>query len=490
MKNQWFIEKSVPVLSLIVLFGFFGYRIHHSTPSPSQNIELSSRDPAQILPVTSSQNIDLGNLSLEDETACIPERQYLKDQLSKFSELDPQQVFTGNRSSEQLEGAFVPRKCVYYAMKHFAFDILKGDQKASPSFSKCEKESGFPNYGNYAPCLTEKYLNIVYNTFIDVSDCLGLPQKLMMAKLFNESGFHINAGAPLREYRDNKIQPEVLSYPFPESLKDANIIGGDAGIGQFTGAALNDVRKTYPQWRDFIRKSDKASCQRVRDFAGALPEIEKIDPDLGNRCVVVKAPPNPLRALVFYGIVYKNNQRAIDNVWSREEVDRLLNEAGFSASKAQKEKMQEMLLVLSYNAGPKTAVILFKNWLISRKPIARQKPIAVADFDFGIPLPQEKIVVKAGTEAKSFGRLTADEVIFLNQEYKTLSHLNRKTRDQNERFAILEKFQLHQLSFPRFLRIYRTGWAKGYLTYVKGFADILDKNVGQGTCAPESFLSL
>ncbi|MFN7455744.1 MAG: hypothetical protein ACK5RO_13945, partial [Pseudobdellovibrionaceae bacterium] len=309
MKIQWFIEKSVPVLSLVVLFGFFGYRIHHSTTSPTLQIELSSRDPAQTLPVTSSQNLDLGNLILEDENACIPERQYLKGQLSKFSELDTQQVFIGNRSSEQLEGAFVPRKCVYYAMKYFAFDILKGDQKASPSFSKCEKESGFPNYGNYAPCLTEKYLNVVYNSFIDVSDCMGLPQKLMMAKLFNESGFHINAGAPLREYKDNKIQPEVLSYPLPESLKDANIIGGDAGIGQFTGAALSDVRKTYPRWRDFISKSEKPSCQRVREFVGALPEIDKIDPDLGNRCVVVKAPPNPLRALVFYGIAYKNNQR-------------------------------------------------------------------------------------------------------------------------------------------------------------------------------------
>jgi len=152
--------------------------------------------------------------------------------------------------------------------------------------------------------------------------------------------------------------------------------------------------------------------------------------------------------------------------------------------------MQEMLLVLSYNAGPKTAVILFKNWLLSRTPIASHTPVAAADFDFGIPLPQEKIAVTSGSEPKSFGRLNSDEVTILNKEYASLSQMKKKNREQSERFALLEKFQLHQLSFPRYLRIYRTGWAKGYLTYVKGFADILDKNVGQGTCAPESFLSL
>ena len=60
------------------------------------------------------------------------------------------------------------------------------------------------------PCVTEEYSTAVYNAFVDVTQCLNIPQKELLPKFFNESGMHINAFGG----------------------------GKDAGVGQLTEAAI------------------------------------------------------------------------------------------------------------------------------------------------------------------------------------------------------------------------------------------------------------
>lgn len=426
-------------------------------------------------------------LEIQETEKCSNDRSYLKHDLEMFQALDKNHDYFVNRA-ESSDSAVADKKCVIFAMNYFAKKLMNAVEQESSSFGYCSSDKGFPKHGHKAPCITEDYVNVVYNGFQDMTDCLDIPQKMIIPKILNESGFHINAMAPLRALdKSGKILAAPLSFPLTEEQKNGRIIGGDAGIGQITGPALADIQTSIEDWSRMISKSSKVSCERLKNILGHIPTKQEIPAEVDNRCHLVNVPKNPIHSLLLYGVLYKNNRRNVEAAWESYHVDELLKQNGFDAKSNQTEKMKDTLLLLSYNAGPKTSVILFKNWLLSRSQDSKPVALNEEDFKIGYSGPGKKIAVTAASELKAISALTPEDITSLRAEY---TELIKDGKSKSTRAREIQAAALNQIPFGAYLRVYRSGWAKGYLSYIKTFADTLNKELGEGACVQEHFLSL
>lgn len=213
------------------------------------------------------------------------------------------------------------------------------------------------------PCVTENYVNMTYNVFQDVTECLNISQKELLPKFFNESGLHINAYGG----------------------------GRDAGMGQLTGAAIRVTKSVLSKYVEEMQKSGKASCERILNVRSAW---EDIDPSPYQRCNLMGTPENPLRNLLYSGIFYKENVKMISGIYYSAGQDRVRLNTGDVAdltytNKDQlggllgrnnaQEKLQKLglknvnmhdvkniLVALAYNSGPETTVNKFVDYLDER----------------------------------------------------------------------------------------------------------------------------
>lgn len=516
-------------------------------------------------------------VEFESEKSCNENRNYFSDNIAEFAKIDPSKSYVKTRTSEVPKDS-IPRKCVTYVMRSF----LEGGSQlnASDSFATCDIGQGVPRQGAFKACVTEDYVNLVYNSFVDVADCMGLPQRMMAPKFLIESGFHINAFGALRVYdhdvkKDSlknmldirvcqpidkatrtatkiahlkdlvpcnkaktdaylkgeaamkdklakkKITPEQMRewrssneaklrdvFDFKKadngwfeelsnmvSNKDAckknfiesfcghklSIIGGDAGIGQFTTSAAAEAENQAASTEKAIRSSSKDSCKRIVNIPHVFDVPKK---DLESRCGFIKSPPNPLAALVKYGSLLKAIQKNIGQLWDTHNPDRWGGKSITDLMKAAKvsdadtAKIQDMLTVLSYNAGPSTAVILYGNWLQSRIQNLGNYKVSKEDFSFNPKTPPE------------FEKTDGKTVDGWKQELLSLQKKKDLSGSEKSRLAKLKSLKIDHLDFSNYLRAYREGWAKGYLKYVKDAADKLDKTFGNGVCTQNNFLSL
>jgi hypothetical protein len=546
-------------------------------------------------------------VEFEDYKTCDPRRNYLKPVIEAFAKADPTKSFVKTRTASENSHADVPKKCVTYVMRSFLETLSQ--KNPFDSFAECAKGNGIPRQGMFKACVTSDYVDMTYNSFVDVADCLDLPQKVMLPKFLNESGFHLNAFGAFRVYdetnnsmrnlfdlrvcnsKDKKInslgvlklvdKDGTISDPPPdrddenktdkkiiqnlpltpctpeqkkaffekedaliakvkdESIKDRSeyveelrnlrqsqttlrdifdfknaddsffrvlttlatkpdaycdkflverfcnnslkIVGGDSGIGQFTRGAAGEARNLSPKTFSEIKNSKKPSCQRVAQIPGVFDEV---DASLDSRCNFIKSPPNPVAALIHYGSMLRGQRKSVENLWNAHKSDRwngkdiddLMSEAGIDDF--EKDKIKESLAVLAYNAGPEKPIVLFGNWLQSRMQNLKKYPIARDDFDFKVPLQDE------------FKKMTASTANKMKADFESLSRVKKPTAAQKEKLAHLQSLKLDHLNFSNYIRAYHTGFAKGYLKYVRDAADVLDKTFGKGVCTPEKFLEL
>lgn len=315
---------------------------------------------------------DLASTSTDFETpeSCGPERNYLQKDLAQISD-----AFRTTR--KEIPAGQAPRQCVTYIMKNFmplttpmSFRSQCRDEKGNALSSPIRK---FGDKGFESPCVTETYVNSVYNAMIDVADCFNVPMKELLPKLFNESGLHINS------------------------------LGGgfDAGVGQLTSGALKqDVFERFNgeeknpsgfEWYvNEMKKSDKASCKRIVAVPVAytfnIPKGQKLcsteaaatDPtcykvwDSSNRCEFIAPPANPLRNVLTMAMLYRNNLRNVTGVNFSAGQDVMNGEpftAGMKfggyfskgdyverfrrlgATHADQEVIKQMFMGLGFNAG-------------------------------------------------------------------------------------------------------------------------------------------
>lgn len=125
-------------------------------------------------------------------------------------------------------------------------------------------------------CVTRDYVNVVYNSLLDVADCMNVPAKFIIPKLANESGLHINAFG----------------------------LVNDGGIGEFTDRLYVMSSKTMI-YISGIKNSKKESCQRLSSIPGAVISSKlEIKTSDNQRCHSIAGPTNPIRSLIYYAIFY------------------------------------------------------------------------------------------------------------------------------------------------------------------------------------------
>lgn len=399
-------------------------------------------------------------LTFETPESCGPDRTYLQNKFLAFKKEDPKGLFSAGRDYSKT-ASILPRKCALFIMRKFWKDRALSPQekldadieynrtapekekrpvktlaeyKQDPSiFSKCDKDpNGVPERYGYKACVTEDYVNLVYNSLIDVSDCLNVPPKFIAPKLSNESGLHVNAFG----------------------------LVNDGGIGQFTNQALEDVKQNFPDFKSRIMGSSKESCKRLRSFPGVIPSSSKeiLSAD-ENRCHAITTPPNPLRSLIYYGIFFHATKRNADGAYNKSKdskddnfksIEALMKEA--KISDFDSKKIQDMLFVMAYNAGPGRPATIYREWLKYRIDTLKKYPIKKADFDMNYWPEADQIKEKAG-EAR----------------------------------AKLVKKGDKPLTFAEYLFAYKDSL---YIALVKAQARKLDKGLGAGTCTEAKFLEL
>ena len=395
-------------------------------------------------------------IQLETEKSCSADRLYYQDEFKKISD-----VYKLKR--DQFPEAQFPPACVAYVMR--SWEAYDQEQK---EISECANEESMPKRGKKMACVTPEYAYSTYNAFVDVMDCLDIPQRELLPKIWNESYFHVNTyGA-----------------------------GDDAGVGQLTNDAITEVtKKKYADmdlteidfYKKEMAKSNKASCARIL----AEPTATEVkSSDFSVRCGLMMPASSPLRNIFYTGVFYRVVAERIAGVYYRagKEVVRTgqgfveVNEkentplSGLVEKYQFKEKMEalgienpnmtyikQVLLTLAFNAGSRTAVSLFDDYLKAR--IANNRPITDLDLDFiNADSSQEMVLIKGPKDESE-----ADKAA-------------RLLRLEAAREVSYKK------PLPNFIRLMQVKGSPGYVSKVGYRGTKFNKEVGDNICTQPSFL--
>ncbi len=403
-------------------------------------------------------------VELEDANKCSKDRLYFQTSLKK---IDP--LFLKGRTDK--EGSQFPMACVGYIMRKF----MDASAKASRYYSYCSRPIGQPVRPKKTHCVTEEYVTSVYSSYVDVLDCLDVPQRDLIPKLYNESGFHINTLGS----------------------------GMDAGVGQLTGPAISSVQQLANfdgknmTWleniKEEVNKSTKPSCQRIAKIPGLF---NKISVDSSQRCGLIAAPENPLKNVLYMGIFYhymlrsqtgarfykgytylpkgdaaKNEATKGEELVAMDHKNKDVELSGFfreykikariqalGIEKPNMQALKQMMITLGYNSGMESAFIFLDKYLKAREQ--RKLKLVESDFDF--------------------------------QTY-FYSNYAKKSKDPKEEAKRIKDMNViksapYRMPFPIFLRVAQRTGTPGYLSAVSNKLLQLDKEMGEGLCTTPGFL--
>lgn len=459
MLHRYLKYGKVPLL--IFIFSLFSVWSYFSNQGYRQegSIEFSSYDKSKVASELyvgsystshSADNVEI--LSFEDPKTCPKDRLYLESEVENIGE-----IFRNPRNS--FPEAKIPLDCILYSMRTFMYS----PQRNSVVYSYCDDEKGNPVRGKKTACLTQNYVYPIYNAYVDVMDCLAIPQTDLIPKLLNESGFHANA----------------LGY------------GMDAGVGQLTGDAIRSVlqksrfRDEYKTYLDYhleqMRASRKPSCARVLSNKNL---VSAVSPKQDQRCNMIALPGNPLRNIlytgIFYryillnqaGIIYSNGQNYIMNgnqwiPWNDEGTQEL---GGYFKSFQIHDKfvkaglrepnmnaIKQMMITLGYNSGMQTAMIFLNNYLKAR--IAAKLPVKLSDFDF------------------------------ISEEFQIFDPVkNAKAEAERQKKVAKIMAEPFRGTFPIYLKLVQKTGTAGYLSNVAGKYKQLNSALGENKCTSPKYL--
>ncbi len=312
-------------------------------------------------------------VSYEDPKICGDERNYLENVLSTNAKIAE---WTKERSKES---AFIPRKCLTFALNSYpeitSKKVAENFKKSKGNtFGLCRKGSkGSPELDkknnrikHSVPCISKNIVNVTYNAYADVTACLNLDPKELFPKIYNESGFFMNAlGSSM-----------------------------DAGVGQLTMSAILQVNSVYPKYIEQMLKAAAAkpdgACARLMKFKAFLTPVSA---DSSDRCALMWPVENPLRNIVYMGILSKYNEKVTAGInyvagndfisngdqqfvptgTAQEELGGNLNEydirkklAQLGLKKVNLHHFKSMMVMVGYNSGIGTALKSLRNYLDER----------------------------------------------------------------------------------------------------------------------------
>lgn len=331
-------------------------------------------------------------VSYEDPKVCGASRNYLEGVLGspKISE------WTAERA---VESESLPRKCIAFTLNSYPEiftkeAVLQTKASSSVAFAKCKNLDSAPfmnkkkRIANPTPCVSKKFVNVTYNAYVDVLECLKLNPKELLPKIYNESGFFMNAFGS----------------------------GMDGGVGQLTGLAIEQVNSIYPGYIKEMTQAALAApggaCARIMKYKSLIAPA-KAEP--GFRCSLILPEQNPLRNLVYSAILTRYNTKYVSGISYRAGEEMLAGEDNqMTAVKGTSEdlmngKMKEfdilkkltqlgmknvnlhdyktMLVLVGYNSGIGTATNTLVNYLDQRieansKSKSSKYNLTAAHFDF------------------------------------------------------------------------------------------------------------
>lgn len=281
------------------------------------------------------------SLQYEDVLACDKKRQYYENQLLSQTRLGDL------LESRQVGPKDFSQTCIVASMNHF--------NAPKNNFAYCARPNSMAQIPGGKPCVTPNLVNVTYNSFMDVSECLNLNPKLLLPKIDFESGFFLNA------YGSDK----------------------EGGIGQLTRPAIDEVNSHYDSYMNEVEKAalTKPACARLMKFKGFLG---KVPSGSDQRCALMAVPENPLRNILYMAL------------FNRINMDKLSGELGLLKTLGIKEKLiktgisdpdmnffKEVTGLAGYNMGVQSSVQLLNSYL--NKRIAANLPLKAGDFDFNKP---------------------------------------------------------------------------------------------------------
>lgn len=407
--------------------------------------------------------IDSPYFQFEDPANCGEDRNYLESGLSQIPPIIRDE--RAKRSSD------FPRACMTYILRKF----MEGTEtKTSSLFATCPNPTGAPQRGVMKPCVSKSYVNSIYNTFGDLSTCFNVPQRDFLPKLYNESGLHMNA------------------------------LGGgyDVGTSQLVGPAIEHANGEFQKYKQELLTSQNPACQRL---APILKNLKAANDQVAHRCELILAPENPILNIFYLMVKYKQDRGALQYFMNRPDINIFgrMKELGLKESDYDKDQLMQMMMILSFNAGAKSAAINFKNYLEAVKHSKRK--LTVADFQFG---QESFIYLKVKPETGILTRNPKDDdnkwaerkrkfediqnrMSAQKLKYRpTVEKITAKDEEGNKYSTYKLKWSSGQLSFPAYLMLYQSSGSHGYLSFVKRAGDELNNVFKEGTCVPDSYLSL
>lgn len=426
-------------------------------------------------------------LQFEDPEKCGPERNYLEAGLAK---LDP--IFREDRAKSSAD---FPRSCLTYIMRSTYADA---ESVSSQFFTTCKDNKSTPERGARKACITKTYVNAVYNTFGDLTDCMSVPARDYLPKLAMESGFHTNI-------RGGRLVPvlnedgTVKKYADGTEVKEMS--GGDTGIPQFIDQSIEHANTQFKKMQNMVKNSDKDSCKRI---SKSVQDLSPIGSGIGERCGLVVPPQNPLQSLFYMMIKYHQDSSALDYFLSKpgNDIFMRLKNLGLDETKYDREQLKQMLLILSYNSGPNAAVIQLANYLKAVEATGRK--LTLADFNIG---KESTIYRKINDKTMRLRRMKTDseeiwkkrkadfEIMTAELSKMDLSFTPKvvpvSTTDEAGTYDTYKvEFEPGQLSYAAYTMLYTTSGNGGYLSKVRASANKINSVFKEGVCVPDSYLSL
>jgi hypothetical protein len=420
-------------------------------------------------------------LNLETAESCKAPRKYLETELAQLSPLLRQTQTDGF-------GEF-PRLCMSYIQRQ----SFTGAEKAKSNlFARCAKKDGAPVKGNFKPCVTEAYVNSLYNSYTGLLACFGIPQRERLPKFMLESGSHIT------------------------------VLGGgwDTGFGQITGPAIYDANEhkhgikedvdlaplqeeilSFEGLKKYIGTSDNKACKKFwplvkglkklpfsRDSKGNVFAVNSKGANigaLGNRCSLLTLPANPLLQAYYFVIKdFQDRHNILQKIMHKEitlhpskgrkkpqtmTIAQLFAQSGIELETLKGESFLQIMSMLSYNMGAGGATNMLINFLKMKQ--SNSVTVTEADFNFmSIDDPATAAIAKS---------------VLAGRKGTTI-----KSRRATAIANIKAKKKIGHLTFPQYLILYQDVGGPGYLSWVANRAHHLNGIFKEGACIPEKFLSL
>lgn len=279
------------------------------------------------------------DINYDDEKACGLQKRLTVDANLKKSPLVAELI------QDRADDPSIPKKCIIHVMKQFQLpDSTRG---SCPKGAKGQPVRSAPK-----PCISKALVNATYNSFVDITSCLGVNPKSLLPKLSNESGMLINTLGT----------------------------GLDAGVGQLTISAIEEVNNHYDSFMQEVEANavTKPACARMLKYKTLLAQTGSGSYE---RCGLIAAPENPTKNIFYMTMLNRLNTSTAKRRFENNDIQGKLAKLGLVD--VNMNALIEAISLASYNAGPAVPFNSLNEYLDKRLKIG--KKLTAADFDFHNP---------------------------------------------------------------------------------------------------------